>query len=95
MAHRFRRSVVAAALLATVLSLAGPVEAGGRSRVRVPEGLFERAVSWVLKAWEMVVPGGGVADTKSNAAAPSGGGAPQADACTSNCDKGSGVDPNG
>lgn len=92
MAHRFRRSVVAAALLAALLTLAGPAEAGGLSRVPVSEGFFERAVSWVIKAWEMVVPSGGVAE---KAAATPGGGVPLTDTCTGNCDRGSGIDPNG
>src|SRR5437016_6131324 len=94
MSHPVRRSVVAAVLVAAVLALAGPVEAGGLSRVPVSEGFFARAVSWVTMAWEMVMPGKGVAE-KMNGAAPPSGGSTTNDVCVSNCDKGSGIDPNG
>jgi hypothetical protein len=94
MSHPVRRSVVAAVLVAAVLTLAGPVEAGGLSRVPVSEGFFARAVSWVTMAWEMVMPSRGVAE-KSNGAVAPGDGITPSDVCTSNCDRGSGIDPNG
>ena len=100
MAQRFRRSMVTAALLATALSLAGPVEAGSRFLASGPEGFLDRALSWVEAAWELVMPGGQEGHERSrvreNGASPTREEiTPPKTTCTVNCDKGGGVDPNG
>jgi len=100
MAQRFHRSIVTAAVLATVLSLAGPVEAGGWSSASGSQGFLERALGWVQAAWEMVVPaagreGAGLRQETGRSEVP-GGEAATGSACSvGNCDRGGGIDPNG
>src|SRR5436305_12484928 len=97
MAHRFRRSVVAAALLATALTLAGPVEAGGRFTAPGSPGVLELAFHWLQAAWEAVLPHGGQGTRleKAGSGLEPNGGPPPSTACTVDCDRGSGLDPNG
>jgi len=99
MAQRFQRSIVTAAVLATALSLAGPVEAGGWSSASGSQGFLERALGWMQAAWEMVVPtagreGAGLRQETERSVVPEGGRA-SGTACSVNCDRGGGIDPNG
>jgi roadblock/LC7 domain-containing protein len=99
MAQRFHRSIVTAAVLATALSLAGPVEAGGWSSTSGSQGFLEKALGWVQAAWEMVVPtagreGTGVRQETERSVVPDGG-TTSGTTCTVGCDRGGGIDPNG
>jgi hypothetical protein len=99
MAQRFQRSIVTAVVLATALSLAGPVEAGDWRSTSGSRGFLERALGWVQAAWEMVIPpagreGGGLRQETGMSASPGGGEATGA-VCSVGCDRGSGIDPNG
>jgi hypothetical protein len=89
MAYRYRRPLIAATLLATALALAGPAEAGSRSPVASPEGVFARVFQWLEMAWV----GASAGSERGSGIDPNG--TPTGAACLVECDKGSGVDPNG